>query len=173
MIFNQLNEHHNSYTIRGQFEDERFSQPVYGQELYMLAELDSKTINNGTYTRDDPDVSYALEFNHVNGHDGRFPIMAQMRDWFGLSKKTSQTWLLTKELGGTSTLHTDVLVDQERHIVFCTDWQPGQAWYIEDQTYTGWKTGTVLDLNFELLHGNGNSSHTPMTFMQVTSKIKA
>ena len=45
MIFNQLNEQHKNYSIRGQFEDERFSQPLYGQELYMLSELDSKTIN--------------------------------------------------------------------------------------------------------------------------------
>jgi len=30
----------------------------------------------------------------------------------------------------------------------------------------------VLDLDFTQLHGNANSSHTPMTFMQLTVQQK-
>ena len=134
----------------------------------MLSELAERTVNNKREL--DPDISHTLSFNHTNGHDGRFPMMVKMRDWWGLSKRKSQTWLLTKQLGGTSTTHVDENT-QNRYLIFLTDWRPGQVWFIDDICYTGWKIGTVVDFEFDkIAHGNANASHEPFTFMQITTK---
>jgi hypothetical protein len=188
MKFNELSEKHIDYTIRGQFEDSAFNTSVYEQELYMLGvpetnpePLHKRITNNAR--GEDPDISYQLAFNEIDGHDGRFPMFASMRDWWPLPKRNSSVSLITKRLGGTSTLHTDDLagrechhcgtkMDRKRFLIFLTDWAPGQVWFIKEQVYTGWKTGTVLDLDFTEAHGNANSSHTPMTFMQLTLEQK-
>jgi len=165
--FTELNQSFDCYTIRGQFESNKFNEPEYKQELFMLSELSSRTENNNR--QQDPDISHTLSFNHLDGHDGRFPIMAQMRDWWRLSKRKSQTWLLTKQLGGTSTVHTDEC--EHRYLVFCTEWHAGQTWFIGDECYTGWHVGTVVDFDFnKVKHGNANASQEPFTFMQITTK---
>ena len=177
MKFNQLNQDHTDYSIRGQFVHEQFTTPNYEQELYMLGVPETNTdplheriVNNAR--GQDPDISYQLAFNHNDGHDGRFPFFAQMRDWWPLPKRQSSVLLITKRVGGTSTIHTDNLVEQKRFLIFLTDWQPGQVWFVKEQVYTGWKIGTVMDLDFTQAHGNANSSHTPMTFMQLTFQNK-
>ena len=165
MKFTELNQKHESFTVRGQFESDHFGTPQYDQELHMLSEISKEFIPNPVT----PDRSWGIMFNHTEGHDGRFPLMAQMRDWWGLSKRSSVTWLLTKRLGGTSTVHTDEC--EHRYLVFCTEWHVGQTWFIGDECYTGWHVGTVVDFDFnKTMHGNANASHQPLTFMQITTK---
>lgn len=171
MKFTEIQEDNTDFVVRGQFENDKFKTPEYEQELYMLSQIHQRVINNSREA--DPDISWQLEFNTTDKHDGRFPFFAQMRDWWPISKRQSGCLLITKQLGGTSTMHPDELNNEKRHIIFLTEWQPGQAWFIKEHTYTGWKIGTVLDLDFTKLHGNCNSSHSPMTFMQVTVQNKA
>ena len=167
MKFTELNQSFDCYTIRGQFESDDFNNPKYNQELFMLSELEQRTINN--VREQDPDITWTCAFNHLDGHDGRFPIMAKMRDWWGLSKRQSGTWLMTKRLGNTSTFHTDDDCEH-RYLIFLTEWQPGQVWFFDTDIYTGWHIGTVVDFNFQTPHGNANASHEPFTFMQITTK---
>ena len=167
MKYTELNQTFDCFTIRGQFSDDDFAQPRYGQELFMLSEMEKRIINNSR--EDDPDITWAIDFNHLNGHDGRFPMMAEMRDWWGLSKRTSVTCLMTKRLGNTSTMHTDDDCEH-RYLIFLSEWKPGQAWFFDTDIYTGWHTGTVVDFDFHLPHGNTNASHEPYTFMQITTK---
>ena len=170
MIFNNKNTIElKEYTISGQFEDDRFTTAEYGQELYMLSTLHEKTEIKLTA---DSNISFALDFRHTDGHDGRFPILVQMRDWWGLSKRNGDATLITKMPGGTSTLHKDEMNGLNRWIVFCTNWQPGQMWCVEDKIYTGWNIGTVLEMDFTQMHGNANLSHLPITFMQITAPVK-
>ncbi len=182
MDFTELNEDRNTFSIRGYFTNPLFDpqKPYsiyrggseFGQELHLLNthKKNARTTNNAR--KQDPDIAYALEFNHMNGHDGRFPLMAQMRDWWPLSKRSSQTWLLTQHLGGTSTLHTDELDYEKRYLVFCTKWEPGQWWWFDGETYTGWNIGTVIDYDFTRPHATANASHLPRTLMQITHKLK-
>ena len=183
MEFIELNENRNTFSIRGQFIDERFStkkpysiysgRAEYDQELHILNnhKKNARTVNS-ELRKEDPDIAYALEFNHINGHDGRFPCMTQMRDWWRLDEGSSQTWLLTQQLGGTSTLHTDNLDYEKRYLIFCTGWQAGQWWLFDGETYTGWNIGTVIDYDFTRPHATANASEFPRTLMQITHKLK-
>lgn len=167
MKFTELNQSFDCYTVRGHFKHQHFGEPYYAQELFMLHELEQRTINNSR--EQDPDITWICKFNHVDGHDGRFPLMSEMRDWWGLSKRKSYTQLMTKRLGNTSTFHTDDDCEH-RYLVFCTEWQPGQAWFFDTGVFTGWHIGTVVDFDFTKPHGNTNASHEPYTFMQITTK---
>ena len=167
MKFIESNQSFDCYTIRGHFQHQHFGEPYYAQELFLLSELEQRTINNSR--EQDPDITWICKFNHVDGHDGSFPLMAEMRDWWGLSKRKSNTHLMTKRLGNTSTFHTDDDCEH-RYLVFCTEWQPGQAWFFDTDVFTGWHIGTVVDFDFTKPHGNTNASHEPYTFMQVTTK---
>jgi hypothetical protein len=156
--------------IKGRFVDKSFNNPAFEQELDLLGEIEQKTINN---TRaEEPDIAYTLSFNHTDGHDGKFPLMAKMRDWWGLDKRNSQVWLLTQYTGGTSTVHGDILEENDtRYLIFLEDWKPGQWWQFNDETYTKWKAGTVLHFDFNKPHGSANASGFPRTIMQISHKL--
>tara|TARA_Y100000310_G_scaffold335841_1_gene418880 strand:+ start:2278 stop:2880 length:603 start_codon:yes stop_codon:yes gene_type:complete len=166
MEFIELNENRNTFSIRGHFTDEHFDHNgQYGQEIHLLKNMHKHTINNDR--EHDPDISYTLSFNHTDGHDGELPLMAKMRDWWSLNKKNSVTWLLTQDLGGTSTLHKDHTYDHTQYIIFCTKWEPGQWWWFDGETYTGWNIGTVIDFDFSKPHATANASWSPRTIMQI------
>ena len=76
--------------------------------------------------------------------------------------------------GGIVYLHTDMhgplsrLIKRENlpgstllkrcYVVNLTDWHPGQAWMMHDQSYQGWKRGDVMSLPWYVPHSTVNSN---------------
>ena len=171
MIFNNKNTIElKEYTISGQFEDDRFTTAEYGQELYMLSTLHEKTEIKLTA---DSNISFALDFRHTDGHDGRFPILVQMRDWWGLNPRKSQVYLITQRPGCTSSkIQGREWNGKQRYIIFCEDWRPGQWWVFNDYSYVGWKAGTVLNFDFTKPHASANASECPTSILQIDQELE-
>ena len=141
--------------IKGKFIDPKFNSTIFQQELAQASELSNR-----------------LSFNHTDGHDGRGPMLAKMRDWWGLNARKAQSFVITYNTGDVEPMQKIPMNKQSRYIIFCTDWQPGQWWCFNDQTYTGWKIGTVLHFHFADPHGCANASEYPMSILQVSHKLE-
>jgi hypothetical protein len=166
MKFIEENDSRGEFTVRGHFESELFNTSTYQKELDTLQEISKEFVPHPLV----PDRSYGTLFNNTDDHDTNLPLLAQMRDWWGISNTKSRTYLLYKRWGGTSTVHTDPMKGDTRYLIFCSKWAPGQVWFIGDQCYTNWQIGSVVDFDFEKTsHGNANASNQLLAFMQCTT----
>ena len=161
--------------IKGRFMDDNFETELYQQELFQASELQQKIAidHKSNKFRTEPDVSYILSFNHTDGHDGRCPMLASMRDWWGLNPRKAQVYLITQRPGCTSSkIQGREWNGKQRYIIFCEDWRPGQWWVFNDYSYVGWKAGTVLNFDFTKPHASANASECPTSILQIDQELE-
>jgi hypothetical protein len=62
--------------------------------------------------------------------------------------------------------------DVVRRLVFVTDWEPGQEWRFESNTYTGWTPGTCVQWEWWAKHGTANNSNKDRLNIKLTGLRK-
>jgi hypothetical protein len=62
--------------------------------------------------------------------------------------------------------------DVVRRLVFVTNWEPGQEWRFESNTYTGWTPGTCTEWEWWAKHGTANNSNKDRINIKLTGLRK-
>ena len=86
--------------IKGKFIDPKFNSTIFQQELAQASELSNR-----------------LSFNHTDGHDGRGPMLAKMRDWWGLNARKAQSFVITYNTGDVEPMQKIPMNKQSRYIL--------------------------------------------------------